>query len=103
MVIPLIFYKIFATCVEKSTYKLSFVCFRKSTTSAAVFRMRLEELLQRQENSKCADCFEPAPTWASTNWGVFLCTQCAGVHRSVDPPLRPWPVLCNSFVHAVLR
>ncbi len=47
-------------------------------------KMRLEELLQLPENSKCADCFESFPTWASTNWGVFICAQCAGVHRLVD-------------------
>ena len=47
-------------------------------------KMRLEQLLQLPENSKCADCFESFPTWASTNWGVFICAQCAGVHRLVD-------------------
>ena len=44
-------------------------------------KMRLVELLDRVENRVCADCNEPDPTWASTNWGVFICTQCAGVHR----------------------
>lgn len=41
----------------------------------------LSLLLEREENSACADCTEPYPTWASTNWGAFICTQCAGVHR----------------------
>ena len=41
----------------------------------------LKELLEYPENSQCADCSEPSPTWASTNWGVFICVQCAGVHR----------------------
>lgn len=44
-------------------------------------RDRLLELLEREENTVCADCTEPYPTWASTNWGAFICTQCAGVHR----------------------
>lgn len=44
-------------------------------------RDRLRELLEYEENATCADCSEPYPTWASTNWGVFICTQCAGVHR----------------------
>lgn len=44
-------------------------------------KSRLADLLQRPENSYCADCEEPSPTWASTNWGVFICLQCAGVHR----------------------
>lgn len=43
----------------------------------------LKELLEYPENSQCADCSEPNPTWASTNWGVFICVQCAGVHRSL--------------------
>ena len=42
---------------------------------------RLGELLRREENETCSDCAEPEPTWASTNWGTFICTQCAGVHR----------------------
>lgn len=44
-------------------------------------RGRLQELLQLAHNSLCADCNEPLPTWASTNWGAFICAQCAGVHR----------------------
>ena len=44
-------------------------------------RERLLQLLKREENAQCADCFEPNPLWASVNWGVFICTQCAGVHR----------------------
>lgn len=41
----------------------------------------LQELLQHEDNLRCADCNDLSPTWASTNWGVFICTQCAGVHR----------------------
>lgn len=44
-------------------------------------RGKLQELLQLPQNSLCADCNEPLPTWASTNWGAFICAQCAGVHR----------------------
>lgn len=46
-------------------------------------RQRLAKVLERAENRTCADCSEPEPMWASTNWGVFICTQCAGVHRSL--------------------
>jgi stromal membrane-associated protein len=44
---------------------------------------RLHQLLQRGSNRICADCAAHKPTWGSTNLGVFLCTQCAGVHRSL--------------------
>ncbi|KAK3090646.1 hypothetical protein FSP39_013373 [Pinctada imbricata] len=38
--------------------------------------------LQRQDgNGMCADCGKEDPEWASCNIGVFLCTECAGVHR----------------------
>lgn len=44
---------------------------------------RLEQLRQWECNKMCADCEEPEPTWASVNRGAFICTQCAGVHRSL--------------------
>mmetsp|Transcript_15334 Transcript_15334/g.28644 ORF Transcript_15334/g.28644 Transcript_15334/m.28644 type:complete len:483 (+) Transcript_15334:195-1643(+) len=44
---------------------------------------RLKALLQRPPNKICADCSAHKPTWGSTNLGVFICTQCAGVHRSL--------------------
>ncbi|CAM9934475.1 unnamed protein product, partial [Ectocarpus sp. 4 AP-2014] len=46
-------------------------------------RNRLRSLLEREENIVCADCTAKLPTWASVNTGVFLCTQCAGCHRSL--------------------
>jgi len=30
---------------------------------------------------KCDDCGSNDSTWISINWGVHLCTKCAGVHR----------------------
>jgi hypothetical protein len=36
-----------------------------------------------ESNARCADCHASAPTWASFNIGVFICTLCAGVHRSL--------------------
>lgn len=44
---------------------------------------RLEQLKEWECNKLCADCEEEGPTWASVNRGVFICTQCAGVHRSL--------------------
>lgn len=43
----------------------------------------LVDLLQRKDNRCCADCSSSDPKWASVNLGVFLCIECAGVHRSL--------------------
>ncbi|KAM3920887.1 arf-GAP with dual PH domain-containing protein 2 [Leptodactylus fuscus] len=43
--------------------------------------MSVQELLQLPENSRCADCGQPEPVWASCNVGVFVCLDCSGVHR----------------------
>lgn len=54
---------------------------RKQQVALHIMDSRLKELLDCEENGHCADCTEANPTWASTNWGVFICVQCAGVHR----------------------
>lgn len=43
----------------------------------------LYDLVGTEGNEKCADCDGHSPTWASINNGVFICTSCAGVHRSL--------------------
>ncbi|XP_014204117.1 arf-GAP with dual PH domain-containing protein 1-like [Copidosoma floridanum] len=43
----------------------------------------LMELLKKPGNDVCADCEAKSPEWASYNIGVFVCTRCAGVHRSM--------------------
>ena len=42
----------------------------------------LETLMKIPENNKCFDCFKKQTSWVSINNGVFLCTTCAGEHRS---------------------
>jgi len=44
---------------------------------------KVELLSYSKSNYKCADCDAPAPKWASSNLGVFICIKCSGVHRSL--------------------
>lgn len=34
-------------------------------------------------NEICADCQYSRSLWASVNFGVFLCSECAGIHRGL--------------------
>ncbi|KAI0005132.1 ArfGap-domain-containing protein [Russula compacta] len=46
-------------------------------------RRTLQELIKREDlkNKFCVDCANPNPQWASLSFAVFICLQCAGIHR----------------------
>jgi len=42
-----------------------------------------EQILDIPGNEVCADCGALDPQWASINWGVVVCIECSGIHRSL--------------------
>jgi ADP-ribosylation factor GTPase-activating protein 1 len=47
------------------------------------YKQVLFELKQIEGNNKCMDCGAQDPRWASLNYGIFLCSKCFDIHRSL--------------------
>lgn len=46
-------------------------------------RRKLLQLQKEGVNKQCCDCQSPNPQWASPKFGIYICLECAGIHRSL--------------------
>mmetsp|Transcript_1610 Transcript_1610/g.3741 ORF Transcript_1610/g.3741 Transcript_1610/m.3741 type:complete len:272 (+) Transcript_1610:276-1091(+) len=76
----------YSSC-ELGLPKIKGLCERTKEEKAEAHRADKEShailKLLRRDNKTCADCEAPNPGWAALPHGVFICIECAQVHRSL--------------------
>eukprot|EP00835_Amoeboradix_gromovi_P003308 NODE_213_length_14376_cov_0.499054.p8 type:complete len:204 gc:universal NODE_213_length_14376_cov_0.499054:6895-6284(-) len=48
------------------------------------YKVKIHELQDTDdENMRCCDCKQPMPSWASLDFGIYICLTCSGIHRGM--------------------
>ena len=69
---------------EYSTSKLGMLYDKKFILAHhKEYHNTLHRLRQLEGNKRCADCNSKGNNWCSVNICIFLCTNCAQIHRGV--------------------
>lgn len=54
---------------------------RTSAECMSIYEIKFNKFVKNKDNCICADCKKIKPFWVSVNIGVFICVNCAGIHR----------------------
>ncbi|TBT98884.1 putative ADP-ribosylation factor GTPase-activating protein [Hamiltosporidium tvaerminnensis] len=47
------------------------------------YNKEIKELCTIEDNKRCIDCNTYYPQWCSVTYGIFMCIECASIHRSL--------------------